>query len=121
MKAELVVLILTMTFGTITTAQSIDSIKTELERDYRTSLSLRENVMTTIKTFGYESKQMDSLNSIILNFDSLALGRAVNIVERYGWLGKSKIGFVANQTLILTIQHSDKICREKNTFKHQCL
>lgn len=69
--------------------------------------------MPTIKEFGYKSKQMDSLNSVILNFDSIALGRAINIVERYGWLGKSKIGFVANQTLFLTIQHADKRFREK--------
>ena len=69
--------------------------------------------MPTIKKFGYKSKQMDSLNCVILKFDSLALRRAINIVETYGWLGKSKIGFVANQTLYLTIQHADKSLREK--------
>jgi|GEM_PF-6134358 len=73
MNTKLIVLLLLMTFGTTTVAQNLDSIKTELERDYKTSMSLRQNAMPTIKKFGYESKQMDSLNSLILNFDSVAL------------------------------------------------
>jgi hypothetical protein len=113
MKIELIVLFFAVALGTNTYAQNLDSIKTELERDYNTSLSLRQKVMPTIKRFGYKSKQMDSLNSAILEFDSIALGRVITIVDKYGWLGKSKIGFVANQTLYLTIQHADMNYREK--------
>jgi hypothetical protein len=113
MKIELIVLFFAVALGTNTYAQNLDSIKTELERDYNTSLSLRQKVMPTIKRFGYKSKQMDSLNSVILEFDSIALGRVITIVDKYGWLGKSKIGFVANQTLYLTIQHADMNYREK--------
>jgi hypothetical protein len=113
MKIELIVLFFAVALGTNTYAQNHDSIKTELERDYNTSLSLRQKVMPTIKRFGYKSKQMDSLNSVILEFDSIALGRVITIVDKYGWLGKSKIGFVANQTLYLTIQHADMNYREK--------
>lgn len=102
-----------VTLAISTVAQNLDSVKTLLEQDYRTSLSLRQNVMQTIKTFGYKSKEMDSLNCVIQHFDSLALRRTINILETYGWLGKSEIGFVANQTLYLTIQHADKSHREK--------
>lgn len=66
-----------------------------------------------MKKYGYKSKQMDSLNSVILKSDSIALGRVISIVDKYGWLGKSKIGDVANQTLYLTIQHADKNLRNK--------
>ncbi|MBS1981770.1 MAG: hypothetical protein JST74_11415 [Bacteroidetes bacterium] len=114
MKLKLVITLFTVFFGTTLIAQNLDSIKTELERDYNASLSLRQKVMPTINKYGYKSKQMDSLNSLILNFDSLALGRTINIIEKYGWLGKSKIGHIGNQTLFLNIQHAnDKNVREK--------
>lgn len=78
------------------------------------SLRLRQNVMPTIKRFGYQSPQMDSLNLSIQNFDSLALIKVENIISRYGWLGKSKIGELANSTLFMVIQHAqDNRVREK--------
>lgn len=95
-------------------AQSFDSIRIELENYNLASLRLRQHVMPTIKRFGYESKQMDSLNLLIHRFDSLALVKVEKIIENYGWLGKSQIGEVANTTLFQIIQHAkDNSVREK--------
>ncbi len=92
----------------------MDSLRLKLEDISESSLSLRKNVMPTIRKFGYNSPQMDSLNSLIQNFDSLALIKVENIVSRYGWLGKSEIGEVANSTLFIVIQHAqDNSIREK--------
>ena len=88
-------------------AQNMDSIKVQLEDDYYTSLRHRQHVMPTIKKFGYESPEMDSLNKVISKSDSIALQRVISIVNQYGWLGKSKIGLTANNALFLAIQHSD--------------
>lgn len=95
-------------------AQNLDSLRKEIEHMNTTSLRLRQNVMPTIKRFGYQSPQMDSLNLSIQNFDSLALIKVENIISRYGWLGKSKIGELANSTLFMVIQHAqDNGVREK--------
>lgn len=92
----------------------MDSLRKEIEHLNEASLRLRQNVMPTIKRFGYESPQMDSLNLLIQNFDSLALIKVENIISRYGWLGKSKIGELANSTLFMVIQHAqDNRVREK--------
>ncbi|MFZ1807033.1 MAG: DUF6624 domain-containing protein [Cyclobacteriaceae bacterium] len=92
----------------------MDSLRLELETINVVSLRLRQHVMPTIKTFGYASPQMDSLNSSIRNFDSLALIKVENIISTYGWLGKSKIGELANTTLFIVIQHAqDNSIREK--------
>jgi hypothetical protein len=88
-------------------AQNMDSIKVQLESDSYISLKHRQQVMPTIKKFGYESPQMDSLNKVISNSDSIALQRVVSIIKQYGWLGKSKIGPTANNALFLAIQHTD--------------
>ncbi|MDR1056265.1 MAG: hypothetical protein LBL90_10720 [Prevotellaceae bacterium] len=46
-----------------------------------------------------EMKQIDSINAI----------RIQQIIDEFGWLGESKIGSEANQTLFLTIQHVDDL------------
>lgn len=100
--------------GCVSNAQNLDSIRTILDTYYQESLSLRQQVMPTISKFGYESKQMDSLNSAILYVDSLGLVSAVTIIERYGWLGKSEVGEMGNSTLFLIIQHApENSLREK--------
>ncbi|MEQ8362248.1 MAG: hypothetical protein RIF39_03775 [Cyclobacteriaceae bacterium] len=92
----------------------MDSVRLELETIHAESLALRKNVMPTIKTFGYESPQMDSLNSVIQNFDSLALAKVESIISTYGWLGKSRVGELANTTLFIVVQHAqDNRVREK--------
>lgn len=51
-----------------------------------------------------EMKQIDSINAV----------RVQQIIDEFGWLGESKIGSEANQTLFLTIQHvDDLIVQEK--------
>ncbi len=93
--------------------QDFQAIKSDLEKYYSESLSLRQKVMATIKKYGFNSKQMDVLNFEIHTFDSAATIFAQNIVDSYGWLGKSQIGKLANQTLFLLIQHSSKNTIEK--------
>lgn len=51
-----------------------------------------------------EMKQIDSINAI----------KVQQIIDEFGWLGESRIGSEANQTLFLTIQHvDDLIVQEK--------
>lgn len=50
-----------------------------------------------------EMRQIDSINAI----------RVQQIIDDYGWLGESRIGSEANQTLFLTIQHVDDLIVQK--------
>ena len=57
---------------------------------------------------------MDSLNALILHFDSTSLITVSDIIEKYGWPGTSQVGEKANGALYLTIQHAqDNSLREK--------
>lgn len=64
-----------------------------------------------MQRFGYDSYQMDSLNSLISNSDSISLLRAISIVSKYGWLGKSEIGLAGNSALFLAIHAKDNNVR----------
>ncbi len=92
--------------ATTSYCQEFQSMRAHLERSYYESLFLRKEVIPTTQKYGYQSKQMDSLNARIISFDSVGLMFAKNIIRKYGWLGKSQIGELANQTLFLLIQHS---------------
>ena len=86
--------------------QSYESIRTKLEAIELESLELRSMVMPTIREFGMDSPQMDSLNSRIMRFDSSALVFVKEVINTHGWLGKREIGAAANRTLFLVIQHA---------------
>ena len=94
--------------------QNLDSIRIELEQLELASIQLRNQVMPTIKSYGYQSQEMDSLNRAIMLFDSVSLVKVRRIIDQYGWLGKSEGGESANRALYLSIQHApDSAIREK--------
>ncbi len=86
-------------------AQDYDRIKNQLSEISRQSDALREQAMPTAMKYGFQSLEMDSLNTEIMKFDVMALEKVVAIIENHGWLGISQIGD-ANQTLFLVIQHA---------------
>jgi hypothetical protein len=106
-------IMLTLTIS-VSYAQDYDAIRAKLEAISDSSYQLRKNVMPVIKKYGADSPQMDSLNSIILSHDSASLAGVTLILEKYGWLGISKVGKRASQALYLTIQHAqENLLREK--------
>ena len=72
--------------------------------------------MPTINEFGIDSDEKVELDRKIVEFDSIALEYVRGIVDNYGWLGKSEIGDLANQTLFLVIQHSQNAKVRKDYF-----
>jgi Family of unknown function (DUF6624) len=90
-----------------------DSIKIELEIIQIESLTLRGLVGPTVRKYGYDSEEMDSLFNKMNCFDSSSLVYVEKVISGHGWLGKSTIGESANTTLFLTVQHSDLETIEK--------
>jgi len=68
-------------------AQKQETIKSQLNEIYDQNLQLRKQVMPIIKKYGFKSSQMDSLNILIMKFDSTALNKVILIVNKFGWLG----------------------------------
>lgn len=112
MRLHLIVLLLHIC-SSLVSAQDYDGIRQELEHYLTESITLRQAVRPTIKNYGYESEQMDSLNQIISRSDSVSLIRIKAIIDEYGWLGISDIGIQANQSLYLAIQHGSDEDRKK--------
>ncbi len=87
-------------------AQDYNEIRVKLENIVAENAAIRSSVMPTVKKYGFGSKQMDSLNFKILSQDSVHFKYVVELIEQYGWIGKSKVGSLANSALFITIQHT---------------
>lgn len=90
-----------------------DSLRRELEEIYAADQQPRRAVSQIIKQYGIDSPQLDSLGQAIRKVDSLNQIKVEKMIDLYGWLGKSEVGDMANQTLFLVIQHSDMAVQEK--------
>lgn len=63
--------------------------------------------------YGWNSPQMDSLWSIQLYADSVNTERIMEIIDTYGYPGKSLVGNAQASTAFLVIQHADLEIQEK--------
>jgi len=96
-----------------TIAQSIDSLlKQELEQIAVEDQTLRLMLPDVEEKFGKGSNEEEYIWSLIHRQDSICLIKTLNILDTYGWLGKSKVGTKANQALWLVIQHADLATQE---------
>lgn len=88
-------------------------LQKELIEIFKEDQDIRNKYVVAQKTYGYESKEVDSLGKIMLLKDSLNLIKVVKILDEKGWVGKDKVGQQANTTLFLVIQHSDLKVQQK--------
>ena len=80
---------------------------------YNDDQPIRQQYVAAQKEFGFESKQIDSLEKIMIYKDSVNLVKMTEILDSYGWVGPDKVGDQANLTLFLVIQHSDLKTQQK--------
>jgi hypothetical protein len=88
-------------------------IKPRLEKILVLDQMYRANYMETWQKFGDKSPEMVSLGQKMLKQDQANLKYVSEILDKYGWISYDTIGFKANQTLFLVIQHSDSTTQEK--------
>ena len=88
-------------------------IKPRLEKILVLDQMYRANYMETWQKFGDKSLEMMSLGQKMLKQDQANLKYVSEILDKYGWISYDTIGFKANQTLFLVIQHSDSTTQEK--------
>ena len=80
---------------------------------YEDDQPVRQQYISAQKEYGYQSKQADSLRKLMIYNDSINLIKVTAILDNYGWVGASKVGEQANQTLFLVIQHADLKAQQK--------
>lgn len=88
-------------------------LKAKLESILASDQGIRRQWSKAEKEFGMESKQADSVSKIMHYTDSLNLIEITSILDKYGWLGKDKVGEQGNMCLFLVIQHSDLQTQKK--------
>jgi hypothetical protein len=91
-----------------------DSIlKRQLEQIAIEDQTLRFLLPETIERFGRESKEYKYVWSLIDRQDSISIHKLTKIIDKYGWLGKNRVGDEANQAIWLVLQHSKLEVQEK--------
>jgi hypothetical protein len=94
--------------------QPNDSIlKEQLELIGVEDQTLRLLLPQVTEKFGRETKEYKYIWSLINRQDSICINKLTQILEKYGWLGKNRVGGNANQAIWLIIQHSDLKTQEK--------
>jgi hypothetical protein len=76
-------------------------------------LKYRIQVQELGEKFGLFSKEVDSVWALMNKTDSINQVKVKTILDKYGWLGISKIGNQCSSTLYRVIQHSDLNMQEK--------
>ncbi len=82
-------------------------LRIELEKLGTQDQTLRLLLPEAETRFGRNSEEYKFIWSLIDEQDSIAITRLEQIIDTYGWLGKSKVGAKANQAIWLIIQHAD--------------
>lgn len=88
-------------------------LKSQLEQIYIKDQTLRQIYTDAEAKFGKESEEMDYFWSLMTEQDSLNEIEIIRIIDREGWVGKTRVGGKANMTLWLVIQHADLEIQEK--------
>jgi len=94
--------------------QLSDSIlKKKLEQIAVEDQTLRLILPEVGKKFGNGSEEEKFIWTLIHRQDSICLNSTLDILNQYGWLGKSRVGDKANQAIWLVIQHAELEQQEK--------
>lgn len=75
--------------------------------------SVREEYLSKRNKLDLNSLEYNLLIRRMHNVDSSNLKIVLDVINKYGWLGKDVIGYTGNMALFLVIQHSDIDVQEK--------
>lgn len=89
------------------------TLQKELLEIFAEDQKYRQQLNEIQQKFGWESKEIQDLWTVIRKKDSLNLIKVESILDEKGWVGADKVGARANQTLFLVIQHSDLKTQQK--------
>ncbi|MCI5081580.1 MAG: hypothetical protein MRY78_07815 [Saprospiraceae bacterium] len=88
-------------------------LKERLEHIHVKDQTLRRLYREAEEKFGRDSEEMKYFWSLVNQQDSLNELEVIEIIDKYGWVGRSEVGGEANMTLWLVIQHAPLETQEK--------
>jgi len=91
----------------------MDTLRSQLKYVFKMDQQYRLPLEPTIKKYGWNSPQVDSLEELMGKQDSIDLVIVQHILDTYGWVGTDSIGPAGSTTLWAVIQHSDLDVQQK--------
>lgn len=88
-------------------------LKRELLKIWNEDQNIRQEWSEAWNKYGDGSPTVDSIISVMRYKDSIHLVIVSKILDEKGWVGKDKIGKLANNTFFIVIQHSDLKTQQK--------
>lgn len=93
--------------------KELDSLKTKLETLFMKDQTFRRIYVEAENKLGKDSAEMEYFWEVVEAQDKIFEKEVVEIIEKYGWLGISQIGRLANATLWTVLQHGSIASKEK--------
>jgi len=85
------------------------NLKHDLYEIQQEDQSIRLLLLESYKKYGIDSQMSQNIRTYMDSIDNLNSIKIQSIIDRYGWLGKDKLGENGNETLFLCIQHCDDL------------
>lgn len=108
------IFIFSMSFPSVSQSQKeLDSVKVQLETIFMKDQTFRRIYLEAEKKLGRDSDAYEYFWEVVEAQDKILEKEVTNIIDRYGWLGISQIGKLANTTLWSVLQHGSVAAKEK--------
>lgn len=88
-------------------------LQNELLAIFKDDQDIRHQYIDSSKKYGFKNPIVDSLARVMVYNDSINLQKIIKVLDTKGWVGRDKVGPLANQTLFLVIQHADIKTQQK--------
>lgn len=95
------------------TQKQLDSLKTELETIFMKDQTFRRIYIEAENKLGKDSKAYEYFWEVVEAQDKILEKEVANIIDKYGWLGISQVGRLANTTLWSVLQHGSVVSKQK--------
>jgi hypothetical protein len=95
------------------TQQQLDSLKSELEVIFMKDQTFRRIYLEAEEKLGKDSDAYEYFWEVVEAQDKIFEKSVTNIIDKYGWLGTSQVGRLANTTLWMVLQHGSVESKEK--------
>ncbi len=97
----------------IPTKQQLDSLKTELEIIFKKDQAFRRIYIEAENILGKDSFEMEYFWEVVEAQDKVLEKSVTSIIDKYGWLGISQVGRLANTAEWGVLQHGTVASKEK--------
>lgn len=93
--------------------KTLDSLRIELELIFKKDQTFRKIYLDAEKKLGKNSIEMEYFWEVVENQDKILEKKVTKIIDKYGWLGISQVGRLANTSLWAILQHGSVKSKEK--------